>query len=56
MLIERGFADDDAYLMHCLNEEEPLWRVYVWQQPEGTRNAYLMGYRTISAPPPTELK
>ena len=56
VLLERGFVDDDSYLLHCLNEEEPLWRVYVWQQPEGTKNAYLLGYRTITALPPTALK
>lgn len=51
VLIETGFGDRDSYLLHCLNEEEPLWRVYVRQRPQGSGETYLLGYRSIAALP-----
>ncbi len=54
VLIETGFGDEASYLLHCLNEEEPLWRVYVRQRPQGSGETYLLGYRTITALPISE--
>lgn len=49
--MEGGYSDHDSYMLHCLNEQEFLWRVCVWQQPEGTRDTIYLGYRTIPALP-----
>lgn len=51
VLLEGGFSDPADYTLHRLNEQEKLWRVYVWQRPDNTQNTYLLGYKTISVTP-----
>ena len=51
VIMEGGYADRDSYLLHCLNEQESLWRVCVWQQPEGAGNTAYLGYKTVTATP-----
>lgn len=46
--LEKGYAEKSEYLLHRLNEEEPLWRVQIWQQPADSSTTYYLGYTTIT--------
>lgn len=45
--VETGFTSEDDLKLHCLNESSPLWRVSVWNRPEGTDQESFLGYTCI---------
>lgn len=48
VLLEGGYNDAQAYRLHQLTEEEPLWRAQLFQRPLGAQQTYYIGYTTIS--------
>jgi len=48
---EGGFATKEEYLLHCLNEQEPLWRIHVWHHAEGAETSPHAGFNTIQVTP-----
>lgn len=48
-LIETGIKDRDTYLLHKLNMDEPLWRVDVYNAPEGKDEIEELGHVSIPA-------
>ncbi|MBR5894225.1 MAG: hypothetical protein IKZ13_01635 [Akkermansia sp.] len=48
VLLMEGYSDRQSYVLHQLNEQEALWKMMLWQQPAGTRNAILLGYTTLT--------
>lgn len=48
VLLERGFANAQDYRLHQLNEDEPLWRVQIYQRPADANVTYYLGETTIA--------
>lgn len=49
--LEEGFTAKEAYLLHCLCEQEALWRIHVWHKAEGSGHNAYVGFRTIRVNP-----
>lgn len=47
--LEVGFRTQDEFYNHALAEERPLWKVSVWNRPDGADADEFMGYITIPA-------
>lgn len=48
VLLERGFTNPHDYRLHQLTEEEPLWRVQIFQRPADRNETFFLSERTIS--------
>lgn len=49
--VETGFISQEQLALHNLTEESPLWRVSVWNRPDGSTQEQFMGYTCIPANP-----
>lgn len=49
VLVESGFASMLEYRLHQLQEDEKLWRVCVWNQPDQAQEEHFLGYCSIPA-------
>lgn len=48
VFVESGFQDRDEFTLHLLTESTPLWRVIVWNRPEGSPEERFVGYVSVS--------
>lgn len=48
IFVESGFQSKDDFTLHLLTESAPLWRVIVWNRPEGTPEESFVGYISVS--------
>ncbi len=48
IILEKGFTQADTYKLHQLNENEPLWRVQIFQRSSDNYTTYYLGDCTIS--------
>ena len=47
--IETGIQDKDAYILHKMNMDEPLWRVDISNEPDGKTELEVLGHKSIPA-------
>lgn len=47
--LESGFRTENEFYNHALAEEQPLWKVSIWNRPDGADEDEFMGYITIPA-------
>lgn len=47
--LEAGFRTGDEFYNHALAEEQPLWKVSIWNRPVGADEEEFLGYITIPA-------
>ncbi len=51
VFVEAGFAKDNDFELHVLDESCPLWRVNLYFRPDGANDIRFLGSETIPAKP-----